>query len=109
MIKVNESEARYIQVLHSVGLPKVEIAEEFKYKYMDVINVLRGNAFSNVTGILNRNITEKELVIVEHLLNQGHSYRAIAKFSGIDANKVRNIKGYLHYQTKFGYPLEIRV
>ena len=108
MIKINESEAKYIQVLHSVGLPKMVIASEFKYKYMDVVNVLRGNAFSNVTGILNRNITEKELMVVEHLLNQGHSYRTIAKFSGIDANKVRNIKGYLQYQTKFGYPLESR-
>jgi len=108
MIKVNEQEARYIQVLHSVGLSRNEISRDFKYKYMDVINVLRGNSFSDVTGILNKNITKKEFIVVEHLLNQGHAYRDVARFSGIDANKVRNIKGCLQYTTKFGYPIKIR-
>jgi hypothetical protein len=35
---------------------------------MDVVNVLMENAFSSVTGILNRNIKPEELVIAQYLL-----------------------------------------
>lgn len=98
IVKVDEREAKWIQLVGSVGLTKVEIAKRYAYKYMDVINVLRGNSFSWITGILSRNITQEEYVVVRRLLKQSHPYREVAKFSGIDANKVRNIMGVLQYR-----------
>lgn len=97
MRKMDEREAKYITVLNSVGIAKKIIAERFNYKYMDVVNVLRGNSFSNITGILNKNISQEEIIVATRLLRQGHAYREVAKFAGIDANKVRNILGVLQY------------
>ncbi|GAB6153692.1 hypothetical protein JCM17380_24420 [Desulfosporosinus burensis] len=98
MRKVNEVEAKWIQLVSSVGLDKKSIADRYNYKYMDVVNVLRGNAYSHVTGILNRNIGSEEVTVVKYLLKQEHPYREIASFAGIDANKVRNIRGYLQHK-----------
>lgn len=97
MKKINEIEAKWIQLVSSVGLDKKSIADRYNYKYMDVVNVLRGNAYSHVTGILNRNISSEEVTVVKYLLKQEHPYREIASYTGIDANKVRNIMGYLHH------------
>ena len=95
---VNAYEARYIQILNSVGIKKKDISERFGYKYMDTVNVLRGNSFSHVTGILNKNVRSDEYFVSAWLLKQGHSYRAVAEMAGIDANKVRNIQGVLKYK-----------
>lgn len=97
-MKVNEREAQWIVLLNSVGMSKVDIASNYQYKYMDVINVLRGNSFSHVTGILNRNITEEEYIVAKRLLKQGHPYRFVAYISDIDSNKVRNIMGTLQHK-----------
>lgn len=98
MNKVDVREARWIQLVSSVGLPKAEIARRYNFKYMDVVNVLRGNSYSWVTGILNSNITQEEYIVARRLLKQGHPYREVSKFSGIDANKVRNILGVLIFK-----------
>lgn len=95
---VNEFEARYIQLLHSVGITKKSISERFGYKYMDTVNVLRGNSYSHVTGILNNNITADEYFVSAWLLKQGHSYRAVADMAAIEPNKVRNVMGVLKYK-----------
>lgn len=98
-VKLNEREALYIQVLDSVGMSKKEIADRFNYKYMDVVNVLRGNCFNNVTGILQVNgIPENKLIDTVTLLMTGESYRAVADIVGIEYNKVRNVLGYLKYK-----------
>lgn len=97
MRRMNEREAKYITVLNSVGIAKSAIAKKFNYKYMDVVNVLRGNSFSNITGILNTNISQEEIIVATRLLQQGHAYREVARFAGIDANKVRNILGVLQH------------
>ncbi|URZ16906.1 hypothetical protein [Clostridium felsineum] len=96
--KVNEREAMYIQILASTGVSKSLIAERFNYKMMDVINVLRANSFSHVTGLLNPHITEEELTVGAFFLKKGLAYRHVAEITGIDANKIRNIRGYLTYK-----------
>lgn len=96
--KMDEREALWVQVVTSVGLPKIGIAERYNYKYMDVVNVLRGNSFSWITGILNNNITQEEYIVGKRLLKQGHPYREVARLAGIDANKVRNVMGVLQYK-----------
>lgn len=98
VVKVDEREAQWIQLVGSVGLSKIEIVKRYAYKYMDVVNVLRGNSFSWITGILNRNITQEEYIVVKRLLKQGHPYRDVANYAGIDSNKVRNIMGVLQYK-----------
>lgn len=97
-VRVNCREAGWIVLLNSVGLSKKEISDRYGYKYMDVVNVLRGNSYSHITGILNRNIKDVEVTVVSYLLRQGKPYRAVAEFTGIDSNKVRNIMGYLQYR-----------
>lgn len=95
--KMDEREAKYVLILSSVGVSKNVIARKFNYKYMDVVNVLRGNSFSDITGILNKNISQEEMIVASRLLKQGHAYREVANFSGIDANKVRNVMGVLQH------------
>lgn len=97
MMKVDEREAKWVVLVSSVGLSKREIANRYSYKYMDVVNVLRGNSYSWITGILNNSITQEEVIVVKRLLRQGHPYREIAGYAGIDANKVRNIMGVLRF------------
>jgi len=96
--KVNEREALWIKVLYSAGASKKEIADRYGFKYMDVRNVLRGNSFSRVTGILNKHIKLEEFIVAKFLLRQGNSYRSIAYYTGIDKNKVRNVMGVLQYR-----------
>lgn len=95
--KVDEKEAQWIKVLNSVGLSKMEISNRYNFKYMDVINVLRGNSYSHVTGILHHSITQEEIIVVKRLLKMEHPYVEVANFAGIEANRVRNIMGYLQY------------
>lgn len=95
--KVNEREAQWIQLLSSIGSTPSEIADRYGFKRMDVYNVLRGNAFSWVTGIINRNIKPVELTVVRFLLKSDKPYREIANYTGIDDNKVRNIMGFMEY------------
>jgi cobalamin biosynthesis Co2+ chelatase CbiK len=95
--KMTEIDAMYIKMLNNAGFDAGYIATLKNYKKMDVINVVRGNSFSSVTGILHCLITTDEVITVAMLLRQEHPYRDIASYSGIDANKVRNIKGYLQY------------
>lgn len=97
MMKVDEREAKWIMLLSSVELSKKEIANRYSYKYMDVLNVLRGNSYSWITGILHHSISQEEVIVVKRLLGQGHPYREIASYAGIDANKVRNIMGVLRF------------
>lgn len=96
--KINEREARWIYDLASIGASKREIADRYGYKYMDVVNVLRGNSYSHVTGILNRNINAVEQIVSMFLLKQGKPYRDIAAYTNIDANKIRNVMGVLQYK-----------
>ncbi|MPM36890.1 hypothetical protein SDC9_83494 [bioreactor metagenome] len=65
---------------------------------MDVVNVLRGNSFSWITGILHHSISQEEYIVTRRLLRQGHTYREVARFAGIDANKVRNVLGVMRYK-----------
>ena len=98
MRKIDEREVRWIMLVKSVGMSKKAIAARYNYKYMDVINVLRGNSFSQITGILHHSITKEEIIVVKRLLKQEHPYREIASYAGIEDNKVRNIMGYLQYK-----------
>ena len=99
MKKITELEVKWIMVVASVGgMSKKALAERYNYKYMDVINVLRGNSFSNISGILHHSITEEEIITVSRLLQCEHPYRDIASYAGIEDNKVRNIMGYLQFE-----------
>lgn len=98
MKRVNSREAKWITLLHDIGLTKREIAERYGFKYMDIVNVLRGNSYSSVTGIINKSIKPDECVVATYLLKQGKPYREIAAYTGIDANKIRNIMGVLQYK-----------
>lgn len=97
---VNEREAKWIVLLDSVGMSKTEIANRYDFKRMDVVNVLRGNSFSHVTGIRNKNISIEEFITSKRLLKQGHPYRDVADYSGIEANKVRNVMGVMQYNNE---------
>jgi hypothetical protein len=83
--------------LHSKGLDRKQISAVLGLKPMDVFNVLRGNSYSNVTGMLNEYITDEELIVTKYFLDKGFPYREVAKRTDIDANKVRNIKGRIYY------------
>jgi len=96
--KLNRLEANWIKTVASAGLSTKEIAERYRFKYMDVLNVLRGNTYSSVTGILNKNISPEEFQVSSFLLKQGKPYKEIADFTGINHNKVRNIMGVLQYK-----------
>lgn len=98
MRKVDEREAVWIVLLNSVGLGRKAIADNYNFKYMDVANVLRGNSFSNITGILHHSISQEDVIAVKRLLKQDHPYRDIAVYAGYEDNKVRNIMGYLQYE-----------
>lgn len=97
-VKLSPNEVKYIQVLRAIGVPPIDISTLFGYKYKDVINVLRGNTYSSITGILNRTITETEVIVAEWFLKQDMPYREVAAITRIDANKVRNIKGVMQYR-----------
>ena len=96
-IKLDADLAVKIVRLHLKGFDKKQISAVLGIKQMDVFNVLRGNSYSNVTGMLNDNITDEELVIAKYFLDKGYPYREVAKRAEIDANKVRNIKGRIYY------------
>lgn len=95
--KVDEQEAKFIQAIYTAGLNKVTISNLYGYKYMDVVNVLRGNSFSWVTGILGKGISKDEIITVKKLIQAGRAYRDLARYSKIEANRVRNIMGYLQF------------
>ena len=96
-IKLNEKEAKYIQVLDSVGLSPITISKKFGYKYTDIINVLRGNTFNHVTGILKVDVPADKVIEISYLLKIGVPYKKVATITKINENKIRNIRGYMKY------------
>lgn len=75
------------------------ICSIYGYKYMDVYNVKRGNAFNNVTGNLRLpKIEVKKVIDIISLLKQDYAYRYVAYLTNTNANVVRNIRGYLVFR-----------
>jgi hypothetical protein len=97
---LSEFDAEWINLLSSVGMSAMQISNRYKYPYINVKDVLTGNSYSRVTGILNKTVTQDELTVVTWLLQRRIPYRQVALLTGIEANIVRNIKGCLQFQNK---------
>lgn len=97
--KMTEIEAEWIDCCLKAGYTISEISKGYGYKYMDVYNIKRGNAFNSITGNLQVPDMEVEKVIeISLLLKQGYPYRYVAYLTETNANVVRNIRGYLVFK-----------
>jgi hypothetical protein len=97
--KMDRTGATLVHTLKQMGFTLKEIYKQYNFRPMSVRNVLRGNSYNSVTGIFDqRLLSNTEKIVIEYLLLKGRSYRDIARYTGIDANRVRNYRGYLQYK-----------